>query len=122
MKLKLPEKRRYIRIEVPLKINVTGEGWQEEACTKNISPIGIRLEASRKFNESEIIGLSIRLPSSDGPIDIHGKVVWQEKTSTEDDAPYDVGVEIINIAEDHKNALLKYLCDLLYSSSYKARW
>jgi len=118
MALKLHERRRYIRIEVPLKVKITGEGWTEEVATKNISPIGMRFETGRRFRQMDVLGLEVYLPADDISIDLKGKVIWQEKTSLEDNALYDVGIEIIEIKEEHKNALLKYLCDLLYDSSY----
>jgi len=119
MRLKLPERRRFIRIEVPLRINVRGNGWSEEATTKNISPIGMRFEISREFEKSVLLDMSMFLPVPESsPISVKARVIWQSKTSLEDNAPYDVGVEIVEIEESSKNVLLKYLCDLLYDSSY----
>ncbi len=119
MKPKLAERRRYIRIGIPLKVNASGKGWEKEILIKNISPIGIRFEIDRKLAKDEIIDMALSVPSSDTPITVQGKVVWQEKTSLEDNAPYDIGVEIINIEEESKIALLRYLCDLLYNASHK---
>ncbi len=80
MRLKLPERRRFIRIEVPMRIKIEGDGWVVEATTKNISPIGMRFETVRKFNKSEILDMVMNLPlSGDNPIRVKGKVVWQEK-------------------------------------------
>ncbi|MBU0570750.1 MAG: PilZ domain-containing protein [Candidatus Omnitrophica bacterium] len=119
MRLKLPERRRFIRIEVPMRIKIEGDGWLEEATTRNISPIGMRFETAREFKKSEILNLVMYLPSSgDNSIRVKGKIVWQRKTSLEDNAPYDVGLEITHIEDEGKNVLLKYLCDLLYDSSY----
>ncbi len=119
MRLKLPERRRFIRIEAPMRIKIEGDGWVEEATTKNISPISMRFETVRKFNKSEILDMVMNLPlSGDKPIRVKGQVVWQEKTSLEDKSPYDVGLEITHIEDESKNVLLKYLCDLLYDSSY----
>lgn len=122
MKLKLSERRRYIRIEAPLQVKVKGEGWEKELLIKNISPMGLRFEIDRKLKESEILAFSLYLPSVKEPITLKGKVVWQERVSIEDNAPYDAGIEIISIVEKDKVVLLKYLCDLLYGASYKARW
>ena len=115
----MPERRRFIRIEVPMRIKIEGDGWLEETTTKNISPIGMRFETGRVFKKSEVLDMVMYLPSSgDNSIRVKGKVVWQEKTSLEDNSPYDVGLEITHIADESKNVLLKYLCDLLYGSSY----
>jgi len=119
MKPKLAERRRYIRIVTPLKANISGKGWEKDLLIKNISPTGIRFEIGRKLAKDEVIDLALSVPSSNAPILVQGKVVWLEKTSLEDNAPYDVGVEIIAIEEESKITLLKYLCDLLYNASHQ---
>ena len=121
MKQKLPERRRFIRIEVPLKAIVKSGDRLDEVVTKNISPVGLRFEIDRQLKESERLEVALYLPSTDDPISLEAKVIWQSKTSLEDKAPYDVGVEIIDIDDKRKNSFLKYLCDLLYNSAYKAR-
>ena len=108
MSLKLPERRRFIRIEVPLRIKIKGDGWVDEATTKNISPIGMRFETMREFKESAVFGMDMSLPVPESAsISIRGRVIWQSKTSREDNAPYDVGVEIDEIEESSRNVLLK---------------
>ena len=121
MKLKLPERRRFIRIDIPLRVKITIGDRVDEVITKNVSPVGVRFEVGRKLEDSEKVDLSLYLPSSDDPINLEAKVIWQTKTSLEDNAPYDVGVEILQIEDKNKNVFLKYLCDLLYDSKYKAR-
>lgn len=93
----------------------------DEVVTKNISPVGLRFEISKELKAPEGLDLSLYLPSDDKPIKLKAKVIWQAKTSLEDNAPYDVGVEITEIDDKNKNYFLKYLCDLLYESTYKAR-
>ncbi len=121
MKLKLPERRRFIRIEVPLRVKIESGSIQKEVVTKNISPVGMRFETDEELDKSQKLDLSLFIPVSEEPVHLKGKVIWQTKTSLEDDAPFDVGVEIAEVEDKHKNLLLKYLCDLLYNSSYKIR-
>ena len=123
MKLQLPERRRFIRIEVPLKLRVKSETRTVEVVTKNISPIGMRFEVPHELNKAEKLELTVFVPSPNSTVGVRltGRVVWQTRTSLEDNAPYDVGVEIIEIEDANKNFFLKYLCDLLYESSFKAR-
>lgn len=121
MKQKLPERRRFVRIDIPLRVTIARGKSRDEAITKNISPVGLRFEVAKELKGTESLDLALYLPSETNPIRLKGKVVWQEKTSLEDNAPYDVGVEIINIADANKNVFLKYLCDLLYKSIYEMR-
>jgi c-di-GMP-binding flagellar brake protein YcgR len=121
MKLKLPERRQFIRIEVPLKMTVEYSGKKDETLTKNISPVGLRFELGRSIKENEKLTLSLYLPGTNEPVLLEGRVVWQKRASREDNSPYDMGVEILSIEENNKNIFLKYLCDLLYGSVFKER-
>lgn len=122
MKLKLPERRRFIRIDTPLKVKIHTEGRIDEVVTKNISPIGMRFEIGKEIKDINKLDLSLYIPTSEAPIRLKGRVVWQRRTSLEDNAPYDVGLEITDIEDKNKNMFLKYLCDLLYDSTFKARY
>ena len=121
MKMKLPERRRFIRIEIPLKVGIESGDIKDEVVTKNISPVGMRFETERELKDTQKLNLSLHIPTSEKPILLKGKVIWQVKVSLEDGAPYDVGVEITEVEDSQKNDVLKYLCDLLYSSPYKIR-
>lgn len=118
---KLPERRRFVRIEVPLKLVVRSGNFQCETITKNISPIGLRFEVKEELEPSNVLNIELYIPSLDKPVHMEGKLVWQHKTSLEDRAPYDVGVEITEVNDVEKNIFLKYLCDLLYDSANKMR-
>lgn len=118
---KLPERRRFVRIEVPLKVVVKSGNFTDETITKNISPIGLRVEVKKELEPAKKLNIELYIPSLDRPVHLEGKVVWQHKTSLEDRAPYDVGIEITEVEDSEKNIFLKYLCDLLYDSTYKVR-
>jgi PilZ domain-containing protein len=96
-------------------------GRVEEIITKNISPIGMRFELSEPLEDDAVIDMDLYLPDADKYISMSGKMIWQKRTSLEDNSPYDFGVEIVKIEDENKNVLLKYLCDLLYDSDYNAR-
>ena len=121
MKLKLPERRRFVRVETPLRVIVKSGERTDEVVTKNISPVGMRFEVGQKLDDAATLDMQLFLPSTSEPIDLVGRVVWQNKTSLEDKAPYDVGIEITHIQDANKNVFLKFLCDLLYQSIYRAR-
>ena len=117
MKLKLPERRRFVRIKVPLRLIVDVRGNEEEVQTKNISPIGLSFNIKYELDVSERLKLKLFVPIGEHPIALVARVVWQSKVTLEDNSPFDVGVEIIDIDEEDKNIFLKYLCDLLYGST-----
>jgi Tfp pilus assembly protein PilZ len=121
MKLKLPERRRFVRVDTPLSVDIKCGDRTEKVVTKNISPVGFRFEVKKKFDASAPIEMILRLPPDNTDILIMGKVIWQSKVSLEDRAPFDVGIDIAEIEEKNKNVFLKYLCDLLYNSKYQER-
>ncbi|MFH1837669.1 MAG: PilZ domain-containing protein [Candidatus Omnitrophota bacterium] len=120
MKLKLPERRQFVRVDVPLKAEVEEDGQVWMASTKNVSPSGLGIETPKEIKGS-LVKIKLHLPEEADTIRLEGRVVWQEKTSLQDNAPYSVGIEIEVIEEDKKNVFLKFLCDMLYGSVYNDR-
>jgi len=118
IKDKLIERRRYIRLKTPIPVTYTvaGTGSIYSAVTKDISADGLRLESEAKdLNISSVVELKLEIYGAHNPVHAKGKIVWKKKLSLEDNAPFDVGVEFIEIEEDNKNTFLKFLCDLIYN-------
>ncbi|NQT22198.1 MAG: PilZ domain-containing protein [Candidatus Omnitrophica bacterium] len=114
------ERRKYLRIEVPLNLRIiTESGDMDSPKVKNISPLGIRFETKKQLKDGDHLELTLELPKAKNPVHIHGKIIWHKKTSLEDNASFDVGCEFIRIEEDNKNTFLKYFCDLIYKQKAK---
>lgn len=115
------ERRRHLRVEIPLDLRVIGpDNAIYTAKTKNISPLGFRFESRRgdiKVNSE--IELKIDIPEISRSVHAKAKVVWRRKLSQQDGAPYDVGCEFIKIEEDSKNTFLNFLCNLLHTKKHK---
>lgn len=119
MALKSLERRRFIRIEVPIKVRVSAGAWSEETTTTDISPSGMGLTLRREPKDGDVCDMEMKLAEDVSPVKVRSKIVWHSRVSLEDGSPYDCGMEIVEVEESSKNILLKYLCDLLYGSSYK---
>lgn len=114
----LIERRRYIRLKLPIEIGyIANEGSSiTKTATKDISADGLRFETHDKsVNESNILELKLNIPGTANPIHAKGRIAWKKKITLDDSAPYNIGVEFIEIEEDNKNTFLKFLCDLLYA-------
>ncbi|MFH1411168.1 MAG: PilZ domain-containing protein [Candidatus Omnitrophota bacterium] len=120
MKLKLPERRQFVRVPVPIDITIEDEGQKWTASTKNVSAIGLGIETPREIRSGSV-KVVLHIPGETGGIRLEGRVVWQKRVSLEDSAPYSAGIEIISVEEEKKNVFLKFLCDLLYGSAYESR-
>ena len=115
---KLIERRRYVRLNVPLAVSYTFPENDKiySAVTKDISADGLRFETQdAHLSESAVLELKLDLPGTPNPVHTKGKVAWKRRLSLEDSAPSDVGIELISIEEDNKNTFLKFLCDIIYS-------
>lgn len=115
---KFIDRRRHIRLKAPLSLsyNVIDAGEVRQTTTKDISADGLRFETHDKaFGENAVLEVKLGIPEAANAVHAKCRVVWKKKLSLEDRAPFDVGVEFIEIEEDNKNTFLKFLCDLIYS-------
>ena len=113
------ERRKYLRVETPLKIRViTHNNSVIETTTKNISPLGLRFEFAGDCVETkEEVELRMSIPHALNPIHAKAKVIWKKKLSKDDDAIFDIGCEFTKIEEDNKNTFLRFFCNLLYGQA-----
>ncbi len=112
------DRRGSIRLKIPVGFayQVAENARIHKITAKDISAEGIRFEAHDKhLKESDIVEMKLGIPAiSENPVRAKGKVVWKRRLSLEDRSPFDIGIEFSEIAEDDKNAFLKFLCDFTY--------
>ena len=83
---------------------------------KDISADGLRFQTAEKsLKEGDMLEMKMDIREISNPVHAKGKIMWKKKLSLEDNAPFDVGTELIDIEEDNKNTFLKFLCDLIYN-------
>ena len=118
MRDRLVERRKYIRLKTAVSVTYTvpNTGIVHSSITKDISADGLRLETkARDIEKGSVLELKLELYGANNPVHAKGKVIWIKQLSLEDDAPCDIGIELIKIEEDNKNTFLKFLCDLIYN-------
>jgi len=118
MRDRLVERRKYIRLKTPVSVTYTvpNTGIVHSSVTKDMSVDGLRLVTkARDLEEGSVLELKLGLYGANNPVHAKGKVVWIKQLSLEDNAPFDVGIELTEIEEDNKNTFLKFLCDLIYN-------
>jgi c-di-GMP-binding flagellar brake protein YcgR len=112
------ERRSYIRIRVPIPLSyaVSGDNRIYSVTTTDVSANGVRFENRDKaIKQSDAVEITLEIPEAKNPVHAKGSVVWKNRVSLEDNSPFDVGVEFVDIEEDNKNTFLKFLCDYLYN-------
>jgi len=120
----LIERRKYIRIKVPIGITYTrpGDDLVHKSVSKDISSEGIRFEAeSAAVRKSDPVNLVLEIPNARNPVHVKGRVAWKKRLSLADGSPFDLGVEFEKVEEDNKNTFLKFLCDIIYNSAKEKR-
>jgi c-di-GMP-binding flagellar brake protein YcgR len=115
------ERRKYIRLEIPVEVAYVpaGEKLLRKTDTKNISAEGIRVTSPESMDVGAALEIKLSFENLPNPVHLRGKVKWVKKLSSEDEAPFDIGIEFTGIEEDNKNTFLKLLCDLLYAQAEK---
>lgn len=121
MKRIIEERRRFIRLEVPIELKYIADDDHSQvrrlAATKDLSCDGLRFISEYKIDNGSMLDLNLTIPGANNPVHIKGKAVWSRKVSSEDSAFFEVGIEFVQIEEDNKNTFLKYLCDLVYNET-----
>ena len=121
---KLVERRSFIRLREPINITYTVPGIDRvyNVVAKDISADGIRFQTPEKdLKEGDLVEMKMDIQAIPNPVHVKGKVMWKKKLSLEDNAPFDVGTELMDIEEDNKNTFLKFLCDLIYNLPEETR-
>ncbi|MBL7071770.1 MAG: PilZ domain-containing protein [Candidatus Omnitrophica bacterium] len=118
---KIEERRRFIRLEVPVEVKYIMEGdtLRKEVTTKDLSCEGLRFTSAEEIKNESKVELNLNIPNANNAVHIKGKIVWSKRISIEDGSPKEVGVEFLEIEEDNKNTFLRFLCDLIYGQTKK---
>ncbi|MDD5136075.1 MAG: PilZ domain-containing protein, partial [Candidatus Omnitrophica bacterium] len=107
-----------IRMREPISVAYTVAEHDKvyNVTAKDISAEGLRFQTTDKsLKEGDVLEMRLDIHAVANHVHAMGKIMWKKKLSLEDNAPFDVGTEIIDIEEDNKNTFLKFLCDLIYN-------
>jgi c-di-GMP-binding flagellar brake protein YcgR len=111
MKWDRKEKRRFVRADLPCKIEVYVPKQRVfNTHTENISEGGVRVILENKIEVFSIVGLEVYLGKE--PIICKGRVVWViEKANpvSEKILLYDIGIEFYEIKEEDKHIIKNFV-------------
>jgi hypothetical protein len=98
------ERRQHPRARVNWPVTIrTAEGTIERA-TYNINPHGAFIRGLSPLELHEVVDMTISGP--DHPITVKARVVWSSKQiPPEEDMPRGMGVEFINISDEHREII-----------------
>ncbi|MGD8917156.1 MAG: PilZ domain-containing protein [Syntrophobacterales bacterium] len=98
------ERRQYLRAKVSWPVTIRTEKETLERVTYNISPIGAFICGLSPLELHEVVDMTIS--ASDLQIEVKAKVVWtSNQVPPEADMPRGMGVEFINISDEHRELI-----------------
>jgi hypothetical protein len=98
------ERRQYLRAKVSWPVTIRTEKETLERVTYNISPIGAFICGLSPLELHEVVDMIISAP--DLQIEVKARVVWtSNQVPPEEDMPRGMGVEFINISDEHRELI-----------------
>ena len=104
------ERRQYLRAKVSWPVTIKTEEKTLERVTYNISPIGAFICGLSPLELLEVIDMTISAP--DLQIEVKARVVWtSNQVPPEEDMPRGMGVEFINISDEHRELISSLIAE-----------
>ncbi|MFO8052825.1 MAG: PilZ domain-containing protein [Candidatus Omnitrophota bacterium] len=104
------ERRKFVRVSLPLQISLSNQSYAISTKTENISAGGIRLILKKKLENGLIVNLKIRNIKKE-PINCQGRILWvfsRMNSSQENKILYDTGIEFYKIKKDQVKLIKKF--------------
>ena len=96
--------REFPRYEVNAYVDFTGNEVLLFHRIQNISLGGVCLQTSGVEEVGTVVDIVLNFPDLDASIAVRGEVVWANR-----DAPMDMGVRFVELDEERKDTLRKYI-------------
>jgi uncharacterized protein (TIGR02266 family) len=96
--------REFPRYEVNAYVDFTGNEVLLFHRIQNISLGGVCIQTSGVEEVGTVVDLVLNFPDLDASIAVRGEVVWANR-----DAPMDMGIRYIELDEERKDTLRKYI-------------
>ena len=96
--------REFPRYEVNAYVDYTGNEVLLFHRIQNISLGGVCIQTSGVEEVGTVVDIVLNFPDLDASIAVRGEVVWANR-----DAPMDMGVRYIEMDEERKDTLRKYI-------------
>jgi c-di-GMP-binding flagellar brake protein YcgR len=111
------ERRQYPRLNSNVDIAYSFQGRKdakEKSVSKNISAGGICLILYERVEVGMSLLLEIRLPGVGEPIYAEGEIKWIKEffISVDNTTRYDAGIEFVNIKENARHIIERYVFEL----------
>ena len=117
MRGNMVEKRRYVRVDVPIRVGYRLPGKKVskgEALSKNIGRMGICIHLSRTFAVGSLLKLTLGIPGASEPLETEARVVWVDKTEKGDEGfrtDYEAGLTFTSLSNVARASIINFICE-----------
>ena len=81
--------------------------------TKDISIGGLCFITDTELPIGTVLNMKFKLKSGEAPFSVKGKIIWSEQFDIGGHPGWDNGIQFIDISEDFKASILKYIDSML---------
>ena len=115
--MEIEERRKYIRLEVDAKVDVSAEDNVQEAsyggfsaAAKNICAEGICFTSDNQLRVGDVLKLKVLLEDDAEPFYLKGEVRWSNSVLREGKTVFDTGLRILDIDSNDEQKFVGYVC------------
>lgn len=111
------EKRRFVRVDVPIRIRYQIEGKKDsraEGISKNIGGMGICVHLSRELSIGSLLKLTLAIPGVPEPVETKARVVWIDKAESvlsDFRGDFEAGLRFTSISRVGRAAIVNFICE-----------
>ena len=111
------EKRRFIRVDVPIRIWYQIEGKKNsraEGISKNIGGMGICVHLSHEFSIRSLLKLTLAIPGVPEPVETKAQVVWIDEAKSvlgDFHGGFEAGLKFTSISRVGRAAIVNFICE-----------
>ena len=100
----LDDRREYPRVPLDVEVTVLSVGR-----SRNISVGGVCIVFLERYERGTVLDLSFRLPHTDRPLRVGGRIAWVDEFSLGGEVAYDTGIEFVEIAPEDVEAIKAHI-------------
>ena len=111
------EKRRFVRVDIPIRIRYQIEGKKNsraEGISKNIGGMGICVHLTHRLPTGSLLKLTLALPGATEPIETEARLVWIDKAESvlgDFRGDFEAGLRFTSISRVGRAAIVNFICE-----------
>ena len=120
----MEEQRKHVRwnSSLPVKIRISGQDEDFSSKAKNLSNGGLCVDSFKKLDSDSVLNLTIDMPEDIGPINVDGKIAWQDEPSDISDENLSAGIKFMKLTYSDLDRIYRYFYKFHRQELVKRWW